>query len=200
MSASEKNWLPTSRVEALSDGIFAIIMTILVLDLAVPDAPVTNADAALRAFLAEDWPKLLIYFKGFLLLGVFWVIHHKQFYAIRRTDGAFIWINIIFLMLVALAPFTTSLEGEYGNLSLASFIFDANIFAVGLVSMLLWFYATRNRRLVSGEEFTPQRIRISRYRSMVVPGCALLAMGLSLVIPVWSSLAYLMIPLILKRL
>ena len=192
--------MPTSRVEALSDGIFAIAMTLLVLDLAVPDAPSVDADAALRAFLVEDWPKLLNYAKGFLLLAVFWVIHHKQFHSIKRTDEGFIWINILAMMLIVLVPFTTSLESEYGSLPLASLIFNANILAVGLAYLLLWFYATRNYHLVSLEEFDAERIRLSRRRSMVVPAAALLAMGLSLVVPSWSALAYLMIPLVLTRL
>jgi uncharacterized membrane protein len=196
VAPKETNWMKTNRVEALSDGIFAIAMTLLVLGLTIPDA--TNADSdTLSRLLADDWPKFLSFVKSFLLLAVFWMIHHKDFHSIKRVDEGFVWINFFALMFVVLIPFSTSLEGHFPDNTLATLIFNTNMLAVGVIYYLLWHYATWDYRLVEREVFDENRIRISRQRAMVMPLVALLAIALTFVSPGWSSMAYMLIPLVL---
>jgi uncharacterized membrane protein len=198
MPIHEKTWLTTSRIEALADGIFAISMTLLVLGLTIPPAKGGNPDEILRNYLHDDWPDLLNFVKSFLLLAVFWIIHHRQFHFYKRVDEGFLWLNIFFLMFIVLVPFSTTVESEYSNVQLAELIFHANLLAIGIISYIITMYAIHDYRLISAQDVDPVRISRAKKRSMVVPGTAVLAIGLSFISPAWSSLAYLLIPLIIR--
>ncbi len=97
------------RLLALADGVFAIAMTLLVLELGVEGIAKTANNAEVVHGLLEMWPKFLIYGLSFLILGIFRVIHQSIFDAIKRYDTTLIWLNILFLMFVALVPFSTAL-------------------------------------------------------------------------------------------
>ena len=101
--------LSPHRLESLTDAVFAIVMTILVLELSVPAIAEGSAHAGLWSRLIDMWPKFLSYGVTFLMLGFMWIFHHRQFSHIRRLDNVFAWINIFALMFVALLPFSTSL-------------------------------------------------------------------------------------------
>ncbi len=105
--------LKPNRMEALSDGVFAIVMTLLVIELSVPLISKLKAAEELGGMLTEMWPKFLAFAVSFLVLGILWSIHHFQFHFIKRSNGMFTWINILFLLSVALIPFSTALIGEY---------------------------------------------------------------------------------------
>jgi uncharacterized membrane protein len=104
--------LSKTRIEALTDGIFAIAMTLMVFDIKLPVGPQTTP-WSLRSELIGLWPRFLAYAISFIMLGVYWVGHHNQYHYIRRTDRGFLWINIFFLMGVSLIPFSTGLLGQY---------------------------------------------------------------------------------------
>ena len=110
---SPRFMLTTRRIEALADCIFAFAMTLLVLTLTLPD--VMQTKLSLSQLLVAQWPKFFNYALSFLLLAVFWVIHHQQFHVIRRTDSRHVWINVGILMFVALMPFSTDVVGDYGG-------------------------------------------------------------------------------------
>ena len=93
------------RIVNLSDAVFAIAMTLLVLDLRVPDLPEGLVDSELPAALLSLWPKYLGYVLSFVVIGTFWVIHHSIFRSIRRYDRTLLWLNFLFLMFVAFVPF-----------------------------------------------------------------------------------------------
>src|SRR4029450_9769299 len=96
--------LKTSRVEALSDGVFAIAMTILVLNISVPTAETVSADRLLDA-LGRVAPQVIVYIISFVNLGVLWVGQHNQYHFIDRADRWFLWINILFFLFYSLFPF-----------------------------------------------------------------------------------------------
>lgn len=191
-------WLSVNRVETLADGIFAISMTLLVLGLDVPRVPREAAGEALRQTLANDWPKFEDYALSFLLLGMFWIIHHRLFHYIKRATESFLWINIIILMLVALVPFSTSVMAQYDGVQEAALIFQANLLAVGLAYYFLWWYATEDHRLVDPDEIDADAIVFSRRLSLVTPAVSLAAMALSFVTPSWSETVYLACPFLLS--
>lgn len=197
MPASDKNWLTTSRIGTLADGIFAISMTLLVLGLTIPPASSGNEDEILRNYLREDWHDLFNFVKSFLLLAIFWIIHHRQFHALRRADESFLWLNIFFLMFIVLVPFSTTVESEYSNIQLAVLIFHSNLLVIGVCSYFITRYAMNGHRLISAE-VSQLQIERARKRSMVVPATALLAIGISFISPGLSSTAYLLIPLIIR--
>lgn len=192
--------MTTHRIENLADGIFSIAMTLLVLSLALPEAGRdVTLTVELQDLLFGQTHKFFNYALSFILLAIFWIIQHDQFHFIKRTDRIHLWLNIISFMFVALIPFSTSLIGDYPDETIAKLFFNANLFILGLFSSLNWLYATKGYRLVD-RSLEPRRIAIGKMRSAIIPFIALLAMGLSVITPQWSSWVYLLIPVILAYL
>lgn len=130
------------RIEALADGVFAIAMTLLVLDIKVPSADAIYSESAMWiTFLHLVGPKLIIYFLGFMTLGIFWMGHSTQFRVITRTDRHLTWLSVFFLMFVSLIPFSTSFLSEHIHFKVAIFIYWLNIFLAGMTLLLHWYYA-----------------------------------------------------------
>ena len=146
-SEGRGSWLTTSRIQTLTDGVFAISMTLLILSLSLPDATEENG-ANLHTLLSGQADKFVNYFISFLLLAVFWIIHHQQFHYIKRTDSRHIWINVAILMFVALIPFSTDLVGDYSGTTIAQMFFAGNLLVLGMLFLGNWVYATTRRRLV----------------------------------------------------
>jgi uncharacterized membrane protein len=129
------------RLAALSDGVFAVAMTLLVLDLKVPAAEAIGSDAALLAALGALAPRLLIYLLSFLTLGIFWVGQQTQLSHFARGDRHLTWVHLVFLFGVSLMPFSTSLMAEFVTLRPALLLYWANIFVLGAVLFVSWRYA-----------------------------------------------------------
>lgn len=189
----------TNRIEALTDGIFAIAMTLLVLNLALPGMGKALTDGEFRNLLFGQTGIFLNYAMSFVILALFWIGHHRQFHFIKQTDGTLLWINIFALMFVALVPFSTSLIGDYASKQLASFFFASNIFMFGMLSLSNWVYATRGHRLVD-RSLPPQLIALLTKRGTVTPLVSVIVMGLSFVDPRMCFYAFLLIPILLGSL
>ncbi len=101
--------LSTQRIEALCDGVFAIAMTLLVLDIPVPPSSTAGARALFHAL----WPDMASYIASFAVLGVYWVGQHTQFHFIRHADQVLLWMTLLFLMLIAAMPFSAALIGHF---------------------------------------------------------------------------------------
>jgi len=192
-SANPRFVLTTRRIEALADGIFAIAMTLLVLTLTLPD--MTQTKIGLSQLLADQWPKFFNYALSFLLLAIFWIVHHQQFHVIHRTDRLHVWINIGILMFVALMPFSTDIVGDYSNQTLAELVFSANLMILGLLFLLNWWYACRNHRLVD-PDLSRETIARGIRRSSITPVVAAISMVLSVFVPGWGLWVYMLIPII----
>ncbi len=124
----------TDRVRSLTDGVYAIAMTILVLNFSVPQVP--KRVGPLLAALAKMWPEFAHYGLSFVLLGIFWTIHHRQFQFIKRTDSRLLWINLFVLMFIVLIPFSTSVTSEYRGVWPGPVLFDLNILLVGVLKLV----------------------------------------------------------------
>jgi len=188
--------LTTRRIESLSDGIFAFAMTLLVLNLALPDSNVGLSTAGLNDLLLSQLHKFFNYALSFVLLAIFWIVHHQQFHYIKRSDSRLIWINIFVLMFVALMPFTNDLAGDYSGKTTAEVLFGGNMLVLGLLFLINWVYATRDSRLVDPDL---DRALISRgvRRNIVAPAVSIVVIVLSLFIPHWSLWFYLLVPAVL---
>jgi uncharacterized membrane protein len=136
------------RLKTLADGVFAIVMTILVLELGIPIVSEAASENGLGHALLEMWPEFLIYGLSFLVLGIFWLVHHMIFDAIKYYDSTLAWLNIIFLMFVALIPFSTALFGEYGAIQVTAAVYGINMLVVFNMGWAIWSYTTKNYRLV----------------------------------------------------
>jgi uncharacterized membrane protein len=139
--------MTTHRIENLADGIYSIAMTLLVLNLALPEVGTDmTLTTELHTLLFGQTHKFFNYALSFILLAIFWGIQHQQFHFIKRTDRTHLWINICSLMFVALIPFSTSLISDYPDETTAKLFFYLNLFVLGILSALNWTYATKNYR------------------------------------------------------
>lgn len=178
-----------SRIEALSDGIFAIAMTLLVLDLLIPGNS-ENLNVTLYSYL----PKLESYFITFAVSGVYWLQHQLQFDVVKRASRTLVWINILFLMFVALIPATTMLLMRYNNYTIAAVIYASNLFMVGVVLFFQWLYLTSNPELL---DHSSQRIKKFKLILILVnPLVCLVAIVIAFINPNYSTTVYYAIPII----
>ncbi len=139
----------TGRVEAFSDGVFGIAITLLVLDLKVP--PPSEA-GGLAAALLHQWPVYLSYVTSFLTVLIMWMNHHKLFRHIHRINHAFLILNGLLLMGVTLVPFPTALLADYisqPDAHVAAAVYSGWFVAVAILFNLMWRYAAHRGRLLS---------------------------------------------------
>jgi uncharacterized membrane protein len=132
--------LDKGRIEALTDGIFATVMTVLVLSLSIPSI---TTNLVLITYIPKLGPVVLSYVMSFLILAVFWVRHHNMFNFIKYVDTPFLWLNIIFLLTVGFIPFSTELIGRFSESEISAIIYGANLIATGFCTQGIWLYATR---------------------------------------------------------
>ena len=185
--------LKPNRIEALSDGLFAIVMTLLVIELAVPVVPELLASEKLGEALLEMWPRFLAFGISFLILGLFWFNHHIYFHFIRRSDSRFAWLNVLFLAPISLMPFSTALIGEYNiHSTLAVMFYGINGFACTLTLNMLWWYATGKNRLIDSD-LDPQLIRSIRNRGIFSLILIVFAILIALINPLYSIIFYVLI-------
>ena len=155
----------TSRIEAFSDGVFAIAITLLVIEIGVPHVEGTT----LLGALVEQWPSYLGYVISFLQIGVIWANHHNRFRFIVRSDHVLLFLNILFLMCVAFIPFPTALLADYlqgTERSTAGAIYAGTLAVTAVFFTLLWLYATVNRRLVN-RNLDPHQLRTMTRRYLL---------------------------------
>jgi uncharacterized membrane protein len=185
--------LTKSRIEALTDGIFAFAMTLLVTTLELPRVSEVTHSSDVAGLFLGNIPGLLHYVIAFAVLAGYWVGHHMQFHEIRFVDRTMIWLNISCLLFVALVPFSTDLAGDYPGSALASIIFEANLLIIGVFLYLQWRYATEGRRLVV-PEVTDTGITGGRRRSLVVSGISLAGILLAIAGVGGTTFVYLAVP------
>ncbi len=184
-------WMTTKRIETLVDGIFAIAMTLLVLSLDVPQLTYPVNNAVMLQSLASISGHFYIYALSFFLLAVFWRINHIQFYRIKKFNQTLLWINIIWLMFVALVPFSTNLVGDYGYNQVADVFFHLNMFFIGVFYSLNWYYADKKNYI--DESMDQDMINQNKKANLILPSVALIAIALTFISPAWSSMAYFLI-------
>ena len=182
------------RVLALTDGVYAIVMTILVLELSVPIVIGTAINKELSHGLLEMWPEFLIYGLSFLILGIFWLMHHFVFDNIKQYDASLSWINIFFLMCTALIPFSTSLFGAYGAERITAIVYGTNMFLGFLGLTALWLYASTGYRLID-KDLDRNVLKGGTLMGGVYMVATLVAIGISFINPVISFILYFLIGL-----
>lgn len=133
------------RLEGLSDAIYAVAMTLLVLDLRLPSNPVGTQ---LSGVLYHLWPHFLTYVLSFVTLGVLWTSHLVESHWVERISRTYVWLKIIFLMIVVLIPFSTQVLAAYEYERLGVLVYGLNFLASMLLLLVLWTYATDGHRLV----------------------------------------------------
>jgi uncharacterized membrane protein len=151
----------TGRLQAFSDGVFAVAITLLVFNIATPHV----RQGRLTQALLDQWPSYAGYVVSFLTIGIIWVNHHGTFRHIVRTDRPLLFINLLLLMTVSFIPFPTNLLSQYiqgggTNASVAAFVYAATMTAMSIAFSGLWFYAVQ-RGLLHSDHVDRRRARAS---------------------------------------
>ena len=139
--------MESSSIKSLSNGVFSIVMTLLILELHVPVIGAADAPSLLASNLLAMWPKFLSCAVSFVVLGVFWTFFHRQLSFVAVCDGPTIWLNVVFLMSVSLLPFSTALLGDYREFPIAFLFYGGNVFITCLLLLAQLFYIDANQQL-----------------------------------------------------
>jgi len=173
---SERN----SRLERLiflTDGVYAIALTLLAVELVLPESAVDLHDDLLLESLLESWPKVLAFLTSFAIIANFWVGHNVLFQHLRRLDGGLMWLALLQLLCIAFIPFPTSVIGTHIADPVAQQFYFATLLVSGLVMAALWWYMTSRRRLVKPDR-SPGIVRRTQVISLSVPATMLILMVL----------------------
>ena len=156
--------MTTSRLEAFSDGVFAIAITLLVLQLHVP------AGDHLWHQLKEEWPSFAAFFVSFWVIGIIWVNHHGVLDHLARADRGVLYLNLLLLFTVVFIPFPTALLAEHlksgADEEVAAIVYSIAFLAMSLVYGVLWTYITSRKQLL-GVELTDEQIRRASIRFQI---------------------------------
>jgi uncharacterized membrane protein len=138
----------TGRLETFADGVIAIAITLLILEVKVPGVP----GKRLGAEVLHMWPSYAGYLVSFLTIGVIWVNHHHMFKLIQRTTHAFLMLNVVFLMTIAFLPWPTALVAAYirdpSGRHVAAVVYGLTMVSIAVMFNLVWWYAAQRRRLL----------------------------------------------------
>ena len=143
--------LSTARLEAFSDGVFAIAITLLIIEIKVPSHSDLE-NQSLRHYIGQQWPKYFAYVLSFVIIGIYWANHHYLFKLFKKTDHVFNLLNVFFLMTIAFLPYPTGVLGDYiittihakSAVSFYSFALCLPAFAW----LSIWVYARRKKRII----------------------------------------------------
>jgi uncharacterized membrane protein len=138
-----------SRLEAFSDGVFAIVITLLILNVKLPETDYSHLAGALIAIL----PSVGVYILSFLLVGMYWAFHHYSFSFIKQVDGVLLWLNILFLLFISFMPFPTLLMGRFPFRFIPIAIYGSNLLLANATGFIMLIYLRRNKDLAN-EIFT----------------------------------------------
>ncbi len=181
--------MPKSRTEAFSDGVFAIAITLLILEVRVPD----SMSGELARDLANQWPSYAAYLVSFVVIGIIWVNHHDIFERITTVDRPLLFLNLLLLLTVAFLPFSTALLGRYirqgDNAHIAAAVYGANMMLIGLAFIVIWTYLARVPSLLEPEMGAQGALR-ARRAAAIGPVVYGLSIPLAFVSPVACLILY----------
>lgn len=176
------------RINAFSDGIFAIAITLLVLEIHVPEL---TSDDQLLGTLWNLRFRILFYALSFLIIGVFWILHRGIFSYIKRFDSRLLWLNNLFLLMIAFQPFPTAVLGEYGDTTTAVVFFASVQLLSSFFKLLIWVYASHKHRLIDAD-LSDRFIRYNTIQNISPIVIYILSIGLAFVNTTVAELSWLL--------
>jgi uncharacterized membrane protein len=181
------------RILALSDGVFAIALTLLILEIAVPAAA---SNAGLPRALLGLWPRYLAYLVSFVVIARFWWTHRLTFRLIARDDGALVGLNLVLLMFVAFLPFPTAVLGQHFGSPAAAVLYATSVTLTSLASGASWWYASGRGRLLRPDVGRAQ-VRGLRARAVAGPSFFALTVPIAVFAPYVAEIVWVLVfPLI----
>ncbi|HMK18089.1 MAG TPA: TMEM175 family protein [Chitinophagaceae bacterium] len=188
------------RLILFSDAVFAIAITLLVIEIKIPEIhekPVT--DNAVLHKLAELIPKFVGFLVSFLLIGQYWIVHHRMFSFVINFTDRLIWLNILFLFAIALMPFSTGFYSEYVLRGVVTpvIFYTGNIALLGLANFLMWRYLSNQKNNLT-ENLTPALAKYFSLRALTVPVIFVIFSFVYLYNPTIAFFIPILIPFILR--
>ena len=162
-----------NRLENFSDGVFSIAATLLILNVKIPDTHRFN-NQKLNINLLVSLPHLATFAFSFIVIGVFWVAHHRIFSFVKIPDGTLLWLNIFYLLFVATIPFSASILSENPFLPTAILLYTVTLFIIALMHFILLHYLLRNEHL-KHEALTEDLYRSAKKIAVIAPICYIIA-------------------------
>src|SRR2546421_4113408 len=181
---AEPELLSLGRLIAFTDGVFAIAVTLLVLNFDEPHGP----DSKLLHQLTEQWPNLLAYVLSFAVIGRFWIVHHRVFAVIRRLDAGLVMLNLSFLAFVVLIPFTTEVLGDFGDTTEAVVFYAGVLGGVAILNWLMIRRALRHRHIQPDHRHTTAPY--AGRAALVNPGVFLASIPVGFVSPIAAEVMW----------
>lgn len=179
------------RIIGISDGVFAFSLTLLAIDIAVPDLQ-KQQDTLLYQGLADEYSRFLYFFLTFIITAAYWSNHHRIFRFITGYDGILMRLNIFFLLFIIMMPFVTKLINEYGHLQLAVIIAALSYAAPGILLGVIWHYASR-RYLHINKDLPADFVRLTTLKNYVSPAIFLLSIPISFIKPTFALYFWLLL-------
>ena len=188
------------RLILFSDAVFAIAITLLVIEIKIPEiheTPVT--DNAVLHKLAKLIPKFIGFLVSFILIGQYWIVHHRMFSFVINFTDRLIWLNILFLFAIALMPFSTGFYSEYVLRGVVTpvIFYTANIALLGLANFLMWRYLSNQKNNLT-ENLTPALARYFSLRALTVPTIFVIFSFVYLYKPMIAFFIPILIPFIMR--
>ena len=183
--------LALERIVLFSDAVMAIAITLLAIEIRLPDLHGDITTELPRA-LMQLWPRYLGFVISFLVVGIYWWVHHRIFRSVIQYDEGLIWINIAFLLCVAFIPFASAVLGEHMGVVSAVMFYAMAIATTGIVETLLWVYVSRGHRLID-PALTDRWIRLATMRGLVAPTVFLVSIPISFFSPYVAIALWLLI-------
>jgi uncharacterized membrane protein len=199
--ANQLYGLTTNRLEALSDGVLAIVVTLLVLDFSQAERTIADMPGCshrqILDYLAGLWPRVLGYVLSFVLIVIYWILHHVMFHHIHRVDRGLLWFNAMFLMTVAFLPFPAALLAEFilHESNVIVILYGAAHLVVGLSLAAMWLYAARGRQLLT-EGIDRETIHLITRSALASPVLYTVGIALSFLSMPSAIVIYALAPLI----
>jgi uncharacterized membrane protein len=166
------------RLIFFSDAVFAIVMTLLVLEIRVPEVPPHLAAAELPGKVLALEPKFFSYVLSFLVIGTYWIAHHQTFRYVKSYDRTLLWLNLLFLLSISFIPFPTGLLGGYGGLRFTVIFYAASVGLARLLLALEWVYII-NGPIQNGDDLDQRLARFHLIRSLAIPAVFVVSIGIS---------------------
>lgn len=175
----ESDHFGIERLVFFSDAVFAIAITLLALEIRLPETSTHLDNDGLLRGLLDLTPKYLSFVISFLVIGLYWMTHHRRFRFIKRYDRTLLWLNLLLMMVIAFIPFPTSVLSEYGNRT-ATIFYALVITLCGLLSATVWLWASWDNRLLD-PPLTREQNRAELLRTLLTPTVFLLSIGIAFV-------------------
>lgn len=188
------------RFITFSDGVFAIVITIMVFEIRVPKIEENLNDALLWNSLKEMGWKFLGFFISYAIVGHYWSVHHRIYGYAQKYTTALLWINLAFLLTVALLPFSSALLGEFAShtsMQLPYAVYVLNVCLVALMNTWMWIYISNPKRDLLTRKISKARIKLGVYRSMVIPIIFFASFLVAFLSPLVARFMVVLIPAIL---